>query len=477
MDQEVSDFVLFLGRFHPLILHLPIGFLVMATILEGASRLKRFDEYDKATELVLLLGSGSATIAALLGFMLAQAGGYGEQLLMIHQWSGVGVAVASSGAYLLKRYNKNRSSVLVDRTYLSLMSIMMITLGVAGHYGGSLTHGSDYLTQYMPNSLRTIAGLPPKEEKGFKKITNLEEAVVYNDIIHPILETRCTSCHNQSKKKGELQMHTPALLMKGGEAGPVIVEGEANKSEMIKRINLPEAHDDHMPPEGKRPLTNEHKKLLEWWVNNGASFKKKVAELKRSEEIQSALNTLVDPQANMSPAEKLLASNIDPVDTKLLKGMHDQGIDIRPVSDRGHWLQANIKQEHSVDSLLVVLKKVSPQLTWLDLGETATTDGTLQSIGEFSNLTRLYLQNTEITDKGLSELGGLANLEYLNLYGTAVTDTGILQLAELKNLTQVFVWRTRITKEGSQKLQEALPNLEVHMGVQKESKTLEKNSK
>lgn len=272
-------------------------------------------------------------------------------------------------------------------------------------------------------------------------------------------------------------MHTPALLMKGGEAGPVIVEGEANKSEMIKRINLPEAHDDHMPPEGKRPLTNEHKKLLEWWVNNGASFKKKVAELKRSEEIQSALNTLVDPQANMSPAEKLLASNIDPVDTKLLKGMHDQGIDIRPVSDRGHWLQANIKQEHSVDSLLVVLKKVSPQLTWLDLGETATTDGTLQSIGEFSNLTRLYLQNTEITDKGLSELGGLANLEYLNLYGTAVTDTGILQLAELKNLTQVFVWRTRITKEGSQKLQEALPNLEVHMGVQKESKTLEKNSK
>ncbi|MCW9708083.1 c-type cytochrome domain-containing protein [Fodinibius salsisoli] len=477
MEQEVSDFVLFLGRFHPLILHLPIGFLVMATILEGVSRLKRFDEYNKAVELVLLLGSLSAVAAALLGYMLAQAGGYGEQLLIIHQWSGVGVAVASAGAYLLKRYNRNRSSALMDRAYLSLLTIMVIALGIAGHYGGSLTHGSDYLTQYMPNGLRTVAGLPPKEEKGFKKITNLEEAAVYNDIIDPIFETRCTSCHNQNKKKGELQMHTRQLLMKGGEGGPIIVEGEADKSEMIKRINLPEAHDDHMPPEGKRPLTSEYKKLLEWWVNSGAPFEKRVSELKRSKEIQSALNTLVDPQANMSPAEKLLASDIDPVESKVQTELQKHGVDLRPVSDRGHWLQADIKKEHSVDSLLVMLKKVSPQLTWLDLGETTTTDKALQPIREFPNLTRLHLQNTRITDKGLSELAGLANLEYLNLYGTAVTDAGIQQLEKLDNLTKLFVWRTQVTQEGAQDLQETLPNLKVYLGAEKKSVALENDSK
>ncbi|SMO78906.1 c-type cytochrome domain-containing protein [Fodinibius sediminis] len=121
--------------------------------------------------------------------------------------------------------------------------------------------------------------MSPKEEEGFKKITNLEKAAVYNDIILSILETRCTSCHNQSKKKGELQMYTRQLQMKGEQGGPIVVAGEASKSEMTKRINLRESHDDHMLPAGKCSLTSEHIKLLEWWVNNAAPFEKKIAGL------------------------------------------------------------------------------------------------------------------------------------------------------------------------------------------------------
>ena len=184
MDQEVSDIVLFFGRFHPLILHLPIGFLAIAFLLEVLSRFKRFESYQPAVEIALLLGAGSAVVAAILGYMLAQGGGYNEELLTLHQWLGIGVAVASVLSFILLRQARSGRPAM-DKAYVGVFSVTVLVLMGAGHYGGSLTHGSDYLTQYMPNPLRTLAGLPPKESKEIKKITNLEEAVVYTDIIHP----------------------------------------------------------------------------------------------------------------------------------------------------------------------------------------------------------------------------------------------------------------------------------------------------
>jgi len=71
---------------------------------------------------------------------------------------------------------------------------------VAGHHGGSLTHGSDYLTQYTPEPLRTLAGMPPRaQEVAIKPITDVNQAMVYEQIVNPILQTRCVQCHNAEK--------------------------------------------------------------------------------------------------------------------------------------------------------------------------------------------------------------------------------------------------------------------------------------
>ena len=80
----------------------------------------------------------------------------------------------------------------------------MILLVVTGHLGGNLTHGATYLFQYAPNPIRTLAGLQPKVKKTFKKITDIDSALVFEDVIHPILDARCASCHNEEKLKGEL---------------------------------------------------------------------------------------------------------------------------------------------------------------------------------------------------------------------------------------------------------------------------------
>jgi hypothetical protein len=47
----------------------------------------------------------------------------------------------------------------------------------------------------------------------------LEDAIVFNDLVKPILQTKCMSCHNNKKAKGDLIMETEELLLKGGKTG------------------------------------------------------------------------------------------------------------------------------------------------------------------------------------------------------------------------------------------------------------------
>ena len=428
------------------------------------SRFERFKNYQPAVEIILLLGAGSAIIAAVLGYMLAQGGGYNDDLLALHQWLGIGVAVAAVISLILLRQARAGKPAM-DKAYVGVFSVTVLALMGAGHYGGSLTHGSDYLTQYMPNPLRKIAGLPPKQSKEITKITNLPAAVVYTDIVHPILESRCVSCHNDDKKKGELMMHTVAALEAGGENGPIFKAGNADESPMIQRVHLPEEDEEHMPPDGKSQLTDEQIAILTWWIDEGAPFDKTVAELTVVDEMQAVLNTLVDPDANKTEVEKLLASAVAPADAQVLTQLEKAGVAIMPLAAEVDWLQASVSPKQSGDSVVSELSPVAEQLTWLDLGNTQTTDEALQTLAQFKNLTRLHLENTQVTDAGLQHLKELPYLEYLNLYGTQISDEGLQTLSGLKNLRKIYLWQTKVTPTAAAQLQEALPDLNVDLGL------------
>src|SRR5687767_8323951 len=82
-----------------------------------------------------------------------------------------------------------------------------------------------------------------------------------------VLAHQCTKCHGQQKQKGELRLDTKAFAMKGGENGVVIVPGKAAESELLKRISLPTADDDHMPPE--KILEPGDLETLRKWVAAG----------------------------------------------------------------------------------------------------------------------------------------------------------------------------------------------------------------
>lgn len=464
MEENTPDWILFFGRFHPLILHLPIGFLLLAFVLEIISRLKRFADYQAPVGFILALGNAFAFVTTLLGLMLAQGGGYNEDILSLHQWMGIGVCLFSIGALALRRAKQRRLSPSVDKIYVGCLLGMVFTIAIAGHYGGALTHGSDYLTRYMPEELRMMAGLPEQRSYVKKIITNIDSAAVYADIIDPILHTHCTSCHNESKRKGDLMMHTVEALLEGGETGPLFVPGNAANSLMIERILLPEDHDDHMPPKGKSQLSDEQIKLLTWWISEGAPFQKSVSMMNVPADVKSVLNELVDGDAGKTAAELLLTSKANPISEQTLSPFRMKGVNVEPLSDEIHWLQADIAPTVSADSLLRSLKAISQDVMWLTLAGTSTSDEGLSYVSSFQYLTRLHLGNTSITDEGLKHLRTLSYLESLNLYGTRVSDRGLQQLSGLKNLRTLYLWQTDVTHKGVSSLQKTLPGLQVNLG-------------
>ena len=434
--------------------------------MELLSRKDQFSYLKPAIGFVLALGALSALLTAILGLMLAQAGDYGEDLLFIHKWAGILLVLFAFGAWWLHFQREKKPTLQIKRAYMGTLSVMMLFLAGAGHYGGSLTHGSTYLTQYMPDTMKKLAGMPI-EPKGPKLIENLDEAVVYVDIIHPIMEQRCNSCHNASKKKGDLQMHTMEALMKGGENGAVFEAGSAAESEMIKRVHLEENHDDHMPPKGKSQLTDDQVLLLEWWINEGASFDKKVAELQADEEVKTVLVTLSDPNANKTEVEILLAEGTTPFEEEKLAAYIDEGIAVKRLSNEDNWLQVTLYKKDAVDEILGRLATDFPdQITWLDVKDTPLTDEGLVSVGKLKHLTRLRAEKTAVTDEGLAHLEGLNYLESLNLYATKISDNGLEHLAKLPNLRRLYAWDTQVSKEGASKFMEEAGMVEVNLGYE-----------
>ena len=182
----------FIGHFHPILVHLPIGILLFAIAFQLLSKWEKFNQLTNALPFAYLLGAISAVFSCLTGLALANNGDYDADLIFKHQWLGISVAIFSLTGYYFIKKNKT-----VYSKWLSYLLFILII--VTGHLGGTLTHGAGYLTSSVT-----------KEEGGHIKndkpiITNAQEALVYKDIIQPILKDKCYGCHSAIKQKGKLR--------------------------------------------------------------------------------------------------------------------------------------------------------------------------------------------------------------------------------------------------------------------------------
>ncbi len=437
-----------IGSFHPVLVHLPIGILLLAGLFQLLALKPKFASLHAATSIALFWGMLSAVASCISGYLLSQSGDYDEELVSTHQWFGISTASISLIAYLFNRWE----NVFAKWVILVMVPLIIVT----GHLGGSLTHGSDYLVKGFSKSEDSTG-------KEFKPIADVQEANVYADIIQPIFEDKCYTCHNKRKKKGGLRLDEPSFILKGGKDGKVIKPGNAAESDMIKRILLPRNEEDHMPPKEKPQLKENEIEILHWWVSTGATFDRKTKELEQTEKIKPILLSLQKevkkalPDVPVAPVAK--------ADEKDIQKLKARGIVVLPVAQSSNYLKANfVIVDSVVNDDIVLLHQIKKQLVWLNLSGKKISDTVLRNVSNLTNLTRLQLDNTSITDKGLASLRSLVDLQYLNLVGTIITAQGILQLKNLPRLQAIYLYKTFISSSEWQMLKNNFPKVTLDTG-------------
>jgi uncharacterized membrane protein len=428
------------GKFHPLIVHLPIGILLLNAFFVFLSKTKRYNYLSAAIPITLLLGALSAVAACFTGWLLSENGDYTEGVLTYHKWLGIAVATAS----LLLYFSKKHDNIL-------LWLVLITGLSVTGHLGGTLTHGENYLFADEKGQ-NTEGGVVTK-----KLPENIQEAVVYSDIIEPILKEKCMSCHNSTKQKGKLRMDDKDAFLKGGENGVIAIAGQADNSEMVKRLVLDLDAKHHMPPKGKMQPTEQDILLLRWWIDKGLTFDKKVKDIEQPDAVKAIFanftTTVAKKENPYIPTE-----TVEAADEKLMDSVRKQGILLMRVAPQSPYLQANfVSVPKAGDREVAMLLPFAKQLVWLKLGNTKITDSAMETVAKMTHLTRLSLENTAITHKGLATLTTLSHLQYLNLVGTKVTSDGLPPLSNLSGLKQVFLYKTTIAPNDLKDFQQKMP--------------------
>ena len=445
----------FLGRLHPLVVHLPIGILLLAFLLEVLSRFRGYKKLSKAVPISIALGSVSAILASISGWLLSQEGGYDEPLIDQHKYSGLATAALAlillAIFYWIKLFNKAQRNKIRLLAFIPLVVLISVT----GHLGGSLTHGEDFLFSAESNS--TAEQTPSK----IILPTDINQTIIYNDLVQPLLESKCYSCHSSNKQKGKLRLDGEEWILKGGKNGEIITNGNPSESEISQRLSLPIEDKEHMPPRAKDQLTSGEIDLVSQWISDGASFKMKVGEATSATFFKKHVSVLsIGETQNWWPQESVAAP-----DAAALQVLKRADVVLESLAENNNYLMASfIVHDTFPSSVWPNLIKLKDQLVSLRLSGTLLSQSDWQKLSELKNLRMLFLDNTSASDQDLSSLSTLNSLFYLNLTVTTITNEGLTNLSSIKSLQQLFLFGTACTPEGIAQLKKQLPTCIIDVG-------------
>jgi uncharacterized membrane protein len=426
------------GRMHPLLLHFPIALLIIYALWVFVGKKPNTNEESLHPDDLLLAGSFTAALSALMGLLLSKEGGYSPESLTWHKWGGAITAFASYGWYAfrtqLNQYTLAPKMVAVG---------VAVLITMAGHQGANITHGENFV----------LAPITPDES--FDNVP-FAEAVVFDHMVQPVLKEKCLSCHNSRKAKGELVMESPEGILAGGKNGALWDTTNIEASLLLKRIHLPESVEEHMPPQGKAQLTEEEKDILEAWIAAGASFDALVAETPQDKPLYQIAQVKFNPTKSY---------DFEPADAELVASLNSNYRIISPVAANSPALSVSFfSSEAFSPDQLKELEKIRQQVVELSLNKIPLKDEDLVLLAPFEHLEKLHLNFTSVTDAGLTSLAKLTNLKELALSGTGVTSSGITQLKSLTGLRKVFIWNTGIEPNEVEQLLESFPGVAFESG-------------
>lgn len=108
----------------------------------------------------------------------------------------------------------------------------------------------------------TLAAAPltPKKAESAAPLSPAQKAD-YAQVIQPLFDAHCVSCHGPKKEKGKLRLDSLEATLKGGK-NPTFVIGKPNSSMLLARVFLDRTAGDVMPPKAEKPLTERQKEAI-----------------------------------------------------------------------------------------------------------------------------------------------------------------------------------------------------------------------
>lgn len=441
------------GRMHPLILHFPVVLVLLAFLWELLVNRRFQQPAGNQIGDVLLLSSGLfAMLTAIMGLILAHEPGYEPDSIFWHKWGGVALSLGCLAWYAYR----NPIRQIPAMNWGAGVTALFILL-VTGHEGATITHGENFL----------LAPVTP--EKQLVKV-KVEDAKVYADVIYPILEAKCISCHNTKKAKGELIMETAASLYRGGKSGLLWDSAANDFGLLLQRIHLPLDDKKHMPPRGKLQLTPEEATLLALWVKSGADTAGKFLALAPNDSIR-----ILAAAQFVSPAQEE-TYDFAAASESTVNGLNNHYRLVAPIAAESPALQVDCFGAGQFSNKTISeLLPIKQQVVSLALNKMPATDKDLETIGQFPELRELNLSFTNITDAGLPALLTLKSLKVLSLSGTKITLAGIRKLAALKSLKELYCWNTELKENDYAEVHKLFPQVQVDWGFNGDTMLIQLN--
>ncbi len=463
VPEESWSLLVFFGRFHPLLLHFPIVLVLLTLTFEGLSIYQKWrgNQHSKLFDFSVLIGpllliSAVTTLITVVGgFLLFQSGEYGGQLIKQHLWGGVLLMIALNSAAFFYWWPNRQVKKMIQAPYQGFLFLAGALVIITSHLGGTITHGQDFLTEHMP-SLRPDKPSPVE-------LKEPAELVVFEDLIMPIMEDKCQSCHNQFKTKGGLVLTSYTSLMKGGDSEKLlVVANDPLQSELFHRLILPLEDDERMPPSEKPQLEPFEIDLFEWWIQTGGEEKMVVGN-----EPSDTLTAILDQYLpNLYQSERLKMRQQNELEA-LTKELTSLGEDIGLVIEQDQEYQGFFTVSMQMPPALITnnsiekLRSYAPLFSKISLPGADIDDDALFTVGKMTNLRDLYLPKTRVTGEGLTYLKDLGLLENINLSNSELSNTGILNLVHLPEVKTVYVWGAETDSVMLQSLRNHLPETKI----------------
>ena len=416
----IPDWLQTVGRLHPAILHLPIGLFFSIVALQFIKPNIDALGFEKIQAWLIYLTSLLSGLAAVMGFFLAQENGYDDSSIQWHKWTGI---IFSFLMYYMAWQVRNGQR---GKPHTSMFILGGSALLLTGHLGGEITHGKGFVLA------------PIKPEKSI----SLEDSSLYVALVKPIFESKCISCHNEQKAKGELIMTSRSDLEKGGKNGVLWDVKDVEESLLLHRLRLDISDKKHMPPRGKIQPSAEEVALLSEWIKQGADFNKKLDDCTDTGS-RSFFKSAMDIRlAEIKKAQYEFAF----AEQELIRKLNTPFCTVTPIAANSPALLARIFiRANYQQSFLTDLLQIRNQLVSLDLSNLPIADDDLQVISQFINLERLNLNGTDVEGKTLALLSSCKKLKALSLANTKIGESIRPLLEASQSLEQVYTWNTQLS--------------------------------